>query len=152
MWCYFDRDDVALVGLRTLNKFCARIESKWAKELMNYQLARGGEVVFKSIPQPEKQEWGTSVESMDYLLMKKKMLKEQIEKCIKIARDCNDQHLKNYLKNEFLDPLILFIRYTFKFSFLLSLILVFIFIIFKKTRRLDHKRNQSRSRFRRVRV
>lgn len=106
MACYFDRDEVALVGMVTLNRFAAVVGGKWAKELMRYQVTRGGQVHLKQIEEPEKMDWGTPVDSMTYLLEKKKKLKEFLEKCIARARDNKDQHLKNYLKNEFLEPLI----------------------------------------------
>jgi ferritin heavy chain len=107
---YYDRSDVALVGLCSMFKFCARIQSRWARDLMCYQVARGGETALQSIDEPEKSEWGTPVESLTFLLERMKSLKDQIEKTIKVARDGGDQHFKFYLKNDFLDPLIYFIR------------------------------------------
>jgi ferritin len=107
---YYDRDDIALLGMRKLFKFCARIESRWARDLMDYQVARGGHVTLHAIREPEKTNWGTPVESLTYLLEKMKQLKDDIEKMINVAREHKDQHFKYYLKNEFLEPLIVVIR------------------------------------------
>jgi ferritin heavy chain len=105
MQFYFDRDEVGLYGMADLNRCKADYQLNFVRKLEDYQVVRGGRVCLTSIKKPEKDDWGTPLESLEYLL---NMKKNQIQCCLKLHDICetnNDEHLKEFLEQEFLEPL-----------------------------------------------
>lgn len=87
------------------NCYLADKHLKLVRKLENYQIVRGGEVVLKTVQKPEKEEWGRPVDSFQYLI---EMKKEQVKSCLKlhdIAEKSNDEHLKELIEMDFLEPL-----------------------------------------------
>jgi ferritin heavy chain len=107
---YWDRQENAMFGMADLNKLCTRGELRSAKLLMDYIVARGGRVAFFDIKKPERQEWDTPLNSLEYLLQMKKNLQKSIHAVHEIADNNNDEQLKEYLEVEFLEPAISFTR------------------------------------------
>jgi len=105
MQFYYLRDDVGLFGVSDFNCYLADKHLKLVRKLENYQIVRGGEVVLKTVQKPEKEEWGCPLDSFQYLI---EMKKEQVKSCLKlhdIAEKNNDEHLKELIEMEFLEPL-----------------------------------------------
>lgn len=65
---YYNRDDAALPGLFKYFKNASEEEREHAYKLLEYQNKRGGRVVLNSIDAPEKQEWGSACEAMNFAL------------------------------------------------------------------------------------
>lgn len=93
-----------------LNRFCAIMELRAAKKLMDYIVTRGGRVEFSDIPKPPKTEFNSPVESLQNLLDMKKVIQQTIMKVHDTADKNQDEHLKEYLEVEFLEPVIVFTR------------------------------------------
>lgn len=70
---YFDREDIGLFGMADFFRWCARDSYQCCRLLMDYIVVRGGEVEFDTIKKPEKTEWGTSLEALEYLIDLKKV-------------------------------------------------------------------------------
>lgn len=107
---YFDREDIGLFGMANFYRWCAREGYQCARLLMDYLVVRGGEVQFKSIKKPEKDEWGTPLEALEYLVDLKKVINQQVLKVHSVGCEGNDAHLKDFLETVILRPLIEFLR------------------------------------------
>lgn len=107
---YFDREDIGLFGMANFYRWCAREGYQCARLLMDYLVVRGGEVQFKTIKKPEKEEWGTPLESLQYLVDLKKVINQQVLKVHSSAGENNDAHLKDFLQTVILRPLVEFMR------------------------------------------
>lgn len=70
---YFDREDVGLFGMADFFRWVARSCYQRCRLLMDYIVVRGGEVEFETIKKPEKNEWGTPLEALEYLIDLKKV-------------------------------------------------------------------------------
>jgi ferritin len=107
---YFDREDIGLFGMANFYRWCAREGYQCARLLMDYLVVRGGEVQFKTIKKPEKDEWGTPLESLQYLVDLKKVINQQVLKVHSSACESNDAHLRDFLETVLLRPLVEFLR------------------------------------------
>jgi ferritin heavy chain len=111
MQYYWDRDTLGMYGLASLNRFCSISELRSAKTIMDYIVGRGGQVVLQDIKKPSQDmQWGTPLESLQYLLDMKKVIQQSIMKVHETADKNNDEHLKDYLESQFLEPAISFTR------------------------------------------
>ena len=70
---YFDREDIGLFGMADFFRWCARESYQCCRLLMDYIVVRGGEVEFDTVKKPEKNEWGTPIEALEYLIDLKKV-------------------------------------------------------------------------------
>lgn len=107
---YFDRQDIGLFGMANFYRWCARDGYQCARLLMDYLVVRGGEVEFTAIKKPEKDEWGTPLEALEYLVDIKKVINQQVLKVHSVARESNDPHLNDFLETVILRPLVEFLR------------------------------------------
>jgi len=110
MTYYFDREDIGLFGMANFYRWCAREGYQCARLLMDYLVVRGGEVQFKTIKKPEKDEWGTPLEALEYLIDLKKVINQQVLKAHSVGCENNDAHLKDFLETVILRPLVEFLR------------------------------------------
>ena len=65
---YFSRDDQALHGFSKYFEKASGEEREHGMKLMEYQVKRGGKVVFQDIAKPTTMEWGTALEAMEAAL------------------------------------------------------------------------------------
>lgn len=107
---YFDREDIGLFGMADFFRWCARDSYQCCRLLMDYIVVRGGEVEFDTIKKPEKTEWGTPLEALDYLIDLKKVINQQVLKVHNQACQQVDPHLTDFLETVILRPLVEFIR------------------------------------------
>jgi ferritin heavy chain len=110
MQYYWDRDNLGMYGLASLNRFFAISELRCAKTIMDYIVGRGGQVVLEDIKKPSTDTWGAPLDSLQALLDMKKTIQQSILKVHDIADKNNDEHLKDYLEMQFLEPAIAFAR------------------------------------------
>merc|ERR1712071_539407 len=61
---YFDRDDVALPGLKKFFNKSSDEERDHAQKLMKYQNRRGGRIVLQAVAAPAQQEWGSAHDAL----------------------------------------------------------------------------------------
>lgn len=107
---YFDRDDIGMFGMANFNKWCSAKGFNDAKLMMDHITIRGGNVVFDEIKKPERDEWGTPLESLEQLLSYKLCLYKCVNKCHKSAHETRDPHLNHFLETMILRPMVVFIR------------------------------------------
>ncbi|XP_048672484.1 ferritin heavy chain A-like [Caretta caretta] len=93
---YFDCDAVALRHMAEFLKEQSHEEREHAEKLLKYQNKRGGLIVLQDIKNPERDEWGNSLEAL------------QLEKTLnldlhKLATEKNDPHLCDFLESDYLE-------------------------------------------------
>jgi ferritin heavy chain len=109
--CYFyERDDVAMLGMARLFRHCRNKMLDACHKLMGYICARGGKVTFSKITEPERHEWDSPLKSLEALLGWKKELYQGLLRVNQVADKHNDEHLKDYLDSEFMEPTLGFVR------------------------------------------
>jgi len=107
---YFDRQDIGLFGMANFYRWCAPDSYQCSRLLMDYLVVRGGEVQFQAIKKPEKSEWGTPIQALEYLLDLKKVINQQVLKVHSVACEQNDAHLNDFVETSLLRPLVEFVR------------------------------------------
>lgn len=107
---YFDRDDVGMFGMANFNKWCAAKGFHDAKLMMDHITIRGGNVAFEEIKKPDRDEWGTPLDSLEQLLTFKLYLYKCVNKCHRSAHETRDPHLNHFLETMVLRPMVVFIR------------------------------------------
>ncbi|CAF0724130.1 unnamed protein product [Brachionus calyciflorus] len=107
---YFERDDIGMFGMADLNKWCAVHGFNDAKLVMDHITVRGGTVCFFDIKKPDRDDWGTPVDSLECLLTYKQTLYKLANKCHSSAHQFHDPHLNHFIETIILRPLVLFIR------------------------------------------
>lgn len=107
---YFDRDDIALAGFHKFFLRYAKEEREHAEELMEYQNKRGGRIVLQDIKKPEKDDWGSALDAMEYALELEKGHYKGLMKCHEIAEKNGDKEMMSFIENEFLHEEIEFIK------------------------------------------
>ncbi|RNA26745.1 ferritin [Brachionus plicatilis] len=100
---YFDRDDVALPGFSKFYAHNSEEEREHAEKLMKYMNKRGGRIVFKDVKRPERDEWGSGLESLEAALDLEKKVNDSLLKVHAIASENNDAHLADFLESEYLE-------------------------------------------------
>lgn len=98
MALYFDRDDVALPGFAKYFKKASAEEAEHAEKFMKQQNARGGRVVLKDIPRPEKDEWGSPLEAMKAALELERTVNQSIIDLHALAGVKEDGNLTDFLE------------------------------------------------------
>ncbi|GFS73404.1 soma ferritin [Nephila pilipes] len=99
---YFDRDDVALSGLREHFKDQSLEELGHAEKLMKYQNKRGGRIVLQNIEKPEKDDWESSMGALTAALAFEKSINQHLLDLRKLAETHNDFEMCDFLDSEFL--------------------------------------------------
>lgn len=99
---YFDRDDVALPGFHKYFKAAAKEERDHAESFMEFQNKRGGRVVLKDVPKPDRDEWDGGLEAMKAALELEKQVNQSIIDLHVLAGEKGDNHMTHYL-DEFLE-------------------------------------------------
>jgi len=107
---YFDRAEIGLFGLADFFKWCSLEAYQCARLLADYIVVRGGEVEFETIKKPEKNEWGTPLDALQYLIDLKKVINQQVLKVHTNACEQVDPHLTDFLESTILRPLVEFLR------------------------------------------
>jgi len=103
MWAYYERDDVALLGMAKFFKEESEEEREHAQKLMKYQTSRGGRVVLSTINPPECQEWNGTLKGLSEALALEKKVNQSLLDMHKLASQHNDAHLTDFLEDHYLD-------------------------------------------------
>ncbi|KAI4899598.1 hypothetical protein NFI96_016503, partial [Prochilodus magdalenae] len=97
---YFCRDDVALEGFSHF--FKENHHHEHAEKFLSFQNKRGGRIFFQDIKKPERNEWGTGLEAMQFALQLEKKVNQALLDLHKIATDREDPHLCDFLESHYL--------------------------------------------------
>eukprot|EP00127_Corallochytrium_limacisporum_P007487 Clim_evm9s253 gene=Clim_evmTU9s253 len=101
MATYFEREDVALPGLRKFFYNSSEEEREHAQKFISYVLARGGKVNYRSISAPES-EWKSATNAVEAALNLEKSVNESLLKVHKLASDFDDANLTDFLEGNYL--------------------------------------------------
>lgn len=99
---YFDRDDVALNGMRKFFKDRSEEKREHARELMKYQNKRGGRIVLNDISKPDQDEWGTLIAAMEIAHGLEKRINRSLIKLERTASNKDDAEMSDYITKEFM--------------------------------------------------
>lgn len=106
MYAYFDRDNVALMGLAKFFKESSKEERGHAEKLMEFQNKRGGKVKLLSIVMPHSEfdhvQKGDALYAMELALSLEKLTNEKLLKLNAVAKRTNDVQLADFIEREFL--------------------------------------------------
>ncbi|XP_050724394.1 ferritin-like [Eriocheir sinensis] len=100
---FFDRDDIALPGMKKFFHESSDEEREHAQKLMKYQNQRGGRIVLQAIAAPPQQEWGNCNDALQAALDLEKQVNQSLLDLHGVASKNNDPHLTNMLEGEFLE-------------------------------------------------
>ncbi|XP_072444310.1 ferritin, higher subunit-like [Chiloscyllium punctatum] len=110
MFCYFDRDDVALRHFAEFFKEQSHEEREDAEKLMAFQNKRGGRVLLQDVKKPEQDEWGNGLEAMQRALQMEKDVNQSLLDLHKLSSDHTDPHLCDFLERHYLDEQVKMIK------------------------------------------
>ncbi|XP_075214286.1 soma ferritin-like [Lycorma delicatula] len=99
---HFDRDDIALKGLKEYFKKQSDEEREHAIKLMAYLNKRGGRIELYEIKPPHRQEWGTAEEAFAAALVLEKDVNQSLLNLHQVATNHNDASLCDFLESEYL--------------------------------------------------
>lgn len=102
MATYFSREDIALHGFAKRFRESSKEERDHADLLIEYQLKRGGQVVFKDIQKPNRDEWGSAYEAVEASLELEKTVNQSLLDIHKTADTREDAAFTDFLEGEFL--------------------------------------------------
>merc|ERR1711895_67386 len=102
MSAYFARDDIALMGFSKRFREASAEEAAHAHKLVDYQIMRGGRVVFREIAKPSSDEWGTALEAIEASMELEKTVNESLLNMHKMADTHNDAQLTDFIEGTFL--------------------------------------------------
>jgi len=102
MAAYFSREDVALHGFAKRFRDSSKEETEHAHKFMDYQIMRGGKVVFRDIAKPNIEEWGTPMEAMEASLELEKTVNQSLLDMHKVASNHEDAQFTDFLEGDFL--------------------------------------------------
>lgn len=100
---YFDRDDVALKGFSNFFKKSSEEEREHAEKLMKYQNKRGGRIMLQNIQKPDRDEWGTGLESMTVALSLEKNVNQSLLDLHKLGDTHGDAQFCDFLESNYLE-------------------------------------------------
>jgi len=103
MSCHFERDDVALPGFAKYFKKMSDEEREHAMKFMEYQNKRGGRVVLQNVTKPERDEWGTALDSIQASLALEKHVNEALLELHKLATSHEDGQMTDFLEANYLN-------------------------------------------------
>ncbi len=95
---HFDRDDVALPVFDYFQSV-AGFFGMQANKLAEYQNLRGGRIVLQDIKKPERDEWGTLLESMQTQLDLNKHVNQALLDLHKIGQKHGDTHMEEHVSS-----------------------------------------------------
>uniref|UniRef100_A0A1B6DP90 Ferritin n=1 Tax=Clastoptera arizonana TaxID=38151 RepID=A0A1B6DP90_9HEMI len=102
MGFYFDRDDVALKGVKEYFLKASEEEREHAQKLMKYQNKRGGTIVLETIKTPSKQRWQNVEEAFQDALNLEKDVNQSLLDLHQLASSKNDASFCDFLESEYL--------------------------------------------------
>lgn len=102
MAAYFDREDVALPGLRDHFAEESEEEREHAELLIKYQNKRGGRVTFQAIRAPTV-EWNSALEALEYALALEKGVNQKLLDLQKHADSKGDAQCCDFIESNFLE-------------------------------------------------
>lgn len=102
MSSHFDRDDVALPGLKNYFLKASHEERGHAEKLLHYLNMRGGRVVLGDIKKPAVDEWGTALNAVESALELEKTVNQSLLDLHKLAGEANDPNMCDFIENHFL--------------------------------------------------
>uniref|UniRef100_UPI003D81C575 Designed ankyrin repeat proteins,Ferritin heavy chain, N-terminally processed n=1 Tax=Homo sapiens TaxID=9606 RepID=UPI003D81C575 len=100
---YFDRDDVALKNFAKYFLHQSHEEREHAEKLMKLQNQRGGEISLQSISSPDSDDWESGLNAMESALHLEKAVNASLLRLHKLATDCNDPHLCDFIETHYLN-------------------------------------------------
>merc|ERR1712080_344195 len=103
MSAYFVRDDLALHGFAKRFRAASAEEKEHAEKLIDYQVMRGGRVLFREIAKPSTDDWGTAMDAIQASLELERTVNQALLDMHKSADGNNDAQMTDFLEGTFLN-------------------------------------------------
>lgn len=103
MATYFSRHDVALPNIAKYFKDQSEEEKEHAQKLIDYQVMRGGNVVFSDVKSPEIQDWGSALNAFQSALTLERKVNESLLNLHAICSRNNDPQCCDFLETHYLE-------------------------------------------------
>jgi len=100
-YAHFSRDEVALKGFALKFKKDAEEEREHAMKLVEYQIKRGGVVVFQDIAKPTSSKW-SALDALNVALELEQSIHKTLLELHKNATEQNDAHLSDFIEGYYL--------------------------------------------------
>ena len=104
LYSYFNRDNISLQNTANFFLKASNEEKEHAEKLIQYQLKRGGKVVFKTIS-PPAHEWENQLNKTDilYSFEEALFLEQKVYEHLLKLHEIADPQFADYLESEFLE-------------------------------------------------
>jgi len=103
MASYFTRHDVALPNIAKYFQEQSHEERDHAEKLINYQIKRGGSVIYSDVKAPEIQDWGSALNAFQSALTLEKKVNESLLNLHSICSRNNDAQCCDFLETHYLE-------------------------------------------------
>ena len=94
---------MALPGFHKYFKKASDEELEHAEKMMKYQNKRGGRIVLQDVKKPEKDDWGTGLDSMEAALALEKHVNQSLLDLHKVADSHGDAQMMDFIESEYLE-------------------------------------------------
>lgn len=99
---HFDRDDVALKGFHKFFTDLSEERREHAEKLLKFQNQRGGRAVLQNIQRPERDEWGSGLESMQTALAIERNINQAVLDLHTVAENHADSQMMDFIEGQFM--------------------------------------------------
>lgn len=99
---HFDRDDIALKGFHKFFSDLSEERREHGEKLMKFQNQRGGRVMLQNIQKPDRDQWGSGLESMQTALAIEKNVNQAVLDLYKVAEDQGDAQMADFIQGQFM--------------------------------------------------
>jgi ferritin len=106
----FKRDTKALYGFGALFKCRKMRVALGVRQLIRYLSVRGGDVEFNDVTHPEKVDFDTGLEALQFCLDLEKKVNSALLQLVDVADKQNDHHLMEYVRSNIMTEQVLTIK------------------------------------------
>lgn len=105
MSCYFRKNYQDKYGIADFYEWCSRDLDKCVEHVTDYMKKNGSQVQLKQIEKPETEDYGSPIESLEYVLREDKCLSSLMQNIHEWANSNNDHKLKEFMQKEMIGPM-----------------------------------------------
>lgn len=105
MACYFRKNYSEMYGIADFYQWCAEDLDKTADQVLYYINKTGSHVKLQGVEKPETENFGTPVQSLEYILREDKCLTALLTNIHDFADIKGEQSLKDFLENKMIVPM-----------------------------------------------